>query len=226
MNTELPFINIKAQSNHHAIFLMLTAVFVTFTTLAFSQGHWLQFKLVLIFIYLSALVVFITGLAKYLEPIYSLRLSPKGIYYHHRYGRWQLDWQQIQRIALMNETYGLTQVQPPYIAIRLLDLSVLPNQISPRLANRLIHEQRPLIALAIRLDYLTLEQSQLNFDPYILPSGEVLKGPIAAFMHHTTLLHSALGYHLFLPQTALDRELNEFCSLLIKCKQYSVQYNE
>ncbi|MBU2869409.1 DUF2982 domain-containing protein [Colwellia sp. E2M01] len=225
MQTQLPIINIKAQSNHHALFLMLTGIFVAFTTLAFSQGYWLQFKLVLIFIYLSALVVFITGLAKYLQPQYSLCLTPKSLLYHHRYGQWQLEWQQIQRIALMNETFGLTQIQPPYVAIRLVDLTPLAKQISPRLANRLIHEQKPLLALAIKLDYLTLAQCQLNFDPFILSCGQVLKGPLAAFMHHTTLLHSALGYHLFLPETALDRELNAFCSLLTKCKAYSEKYN-
>ncbi|PKI14313.1 DUF2982 domain-containing protein [Colwellia sp. 12G3] len=224
MTRELPVINIKAQSNHHAFFLMLVALIITLSTILFSQGYWRQFHLVIIFIYLSALVIFITGLAKYLEPLYSLCLSPKGIKYQHRYGHWKLDWPQIQRISLMNETFGLTRIQLPYIGIRLIDLSSLADQISPRLANRLIHEQKPLLAFAIKMNLLTLEQSTLNFEPFVLPSGEILKGPLAAFLHHCTVLHKALGYHLFLPETAIDRELNEFCSLLTQCMRYSTEY--
>lgn len=224
MSKPLPIINIKAQSNHHAIFLMLTAFIIVFTTLAFSQGSGRQFQLVIIFLYLCALVIFITGLAKYLEPQYSLSITPNGIKYQHRYGQWQINWSQIQRISLINETFGLNNVQLPYIGIRLLELSTLAAHISPRLANRLIHEQKPLLAFAIKMDFLTIEQSILNFDPFVLPSGEVLKGPLAAFLHHSTVLHKALGYHLFLPETAIDRELNEFCTLLTQCKRSSVDY--
>lgn len=225
MVKELPIIEIKAQSNHHALFLMLVASITFMATVILSQGYWRQFQLVITFIYLSELVLFIAGLAKYLQPKHSLSLNPIGISYQHSYGRWQLDWQQIQQISLMNETLGLTQVQLPYIGIRLIQLSTLATQISPRLANRLIHEQRPLIAFAIKLKLITLEQSQLNFAPFTLVSGDVLKGPLAAFFHHSTVLHQALGYHLFIPETAIDRELNEFCLLLNQCKRYSAKYS-
>jgi len=225
MATTLPVIKIKAQSTHHALFLMLTALITLMITFAINLNYWRQFQLVFTFIYLSELVIFITGLAKYLQPQHSLCLTPKGIKYQHRYGQWQVHWQEIQQISLMNETFGLTQVQLPYIGIRLIELSILAHQISPRLANRLIHEQKPLLACAIRLNFLTLEQAQLNFDAYILPSGEILKGPLAAFMHHTTVLHKALGYHLFLPETAIDRDLNEFCTLLTQCKKSCSEYS-
>ncbi|GAW94743.1 MULTISPECIES: DUF2982 domain-containing protein [Colwellia] len=225
MTNKLPVIKIKAQSNHHAIFLMLTALMLFIMILVFSQGYWRQYQLVLIFIYLTSLVIFITGLAKYLQPKYSLCLNPQGIRYQHSYGHWQVNWQQIQRIALMNESLGFIQVQLPYIGIRLKHLSTLAKQISPRLANRLIHEQRPLLAFAIQQQLISLEQSQLNFEPFQLSSGESLIGPLAAFLHHSTVLHQAFGYHLFLPETALDRELNEFCTLLKQCMQSSVEYS-
>ncbi|MEY8214461.1 MAG: DUF2982 domain-containing protein [Colwellia sp.] len=225
MERKLPVINIKAQSNHHALFLMLVALIIVLSTVVISQGYWRQFHLVIIFIYLSALVIFITGLAKYLEPQYSLSLNPNGIKYQHRYGHWHIDWPQIQRISLINETSGLTTIQLPYIGIRLIHLSTLADQISPRLANRLIHEQKPLVAFAISQDLLPLGQSLVNFDPFVLPSGETLTGPLAAFLHHCTVLHQALGYHLFIPETAIDRDLNEFCTLLTQCMRSSTEYN-
>lgn len=224
MKKTLPVIKIKAQSNHHALFLMLVALIITLATLVFSQGYWRQFHLVIIFIYLSVLVIFITGLAKYLEPKYSLCLNPMGIKYQHRYGHWIIDWQQIQRISLINETSGLTRIQLPYIGIRLINLSTLADQISPRLANRLIHEQKPLVAFAVSQNLLPLEQGLLSFDPFVLSSGEILTGPLAAFLHHSTALHQALGYHLFIPETAIDRDLNEFCTLLTQCMRSSTEY--
>ncbi|HBY85150.1 MAG TPA: DUF2982 domain-containing protein [Colwellia sp.] len=225
MKKTLPVINIKAQSNHHALFLMSVALFITFCTLVFSQGYWRQFHLVIIFIYLCSLVIFITGLAKYLEPKYSLCLNPIGIKYQHRYGHWKIEWQQIQRISLINETSGLATIQLPYIGIRLINLSTLADKISPRLANRLIHEQKPLVAFAMSQKLLPLDQSLINFEPFVLSSGEMLTGPLAAFLHHCTLLNQALGYHLFLPETAIDRDLNEFCTLLTQCMRSSAEYN-
>lgn len=224
MTSPLPVINIKAQSSHHALFLMLLAAVILVITLLLDQGYQKQNQLVFIFIYLTALVIFITGLAKHLQPQFSLKLSPKGIKYKHNSGHWRLDWQQIQRIALVKESYGIEQLQLPYIGIKLCNFSSLAKQISPRLANRLIHEQRPLIAMAIKLQLLTFEQSQLNFSPYILTCGTKVKGPLAAFLHHSAMLYSAFGYHLFIPESALDRELSEFEQLLSQCKQSSKKY--
>jgi len=101
----------------------------------------------------------------------------------------------------------------------------LAKQISPRLANRLIHEQKPLLAFAVKQQRLTLEQCQLSFEPFELPSGELLKGPLAAFFHHCTVLKTAFGYHLFLPETAIDRELIDFHQLLIQCMSSAKRYS-
>lgn len=225
MAKSLPVINIKAQSNHHALFLMLIAGIITFFTLVFSQDYWHQYRLVLTFIYLSGLVIFITGLAKYLQPKFSLCLTPEGIKYQHSYGQWQLNWQQIERISLIKETIALEQIVLPYIGIRLTQLPTLAKQISPRLANRLIHEQKPLLAVAIKQQRLTLEQCQLNFEPFQLPSGEKLIGPLAAFLHHSTLLKIAFGYHLYIPETAIDRGLLDFHQLLMQCMHTADRYS-
>jgi len=225
MQKPLPVIKIKAQSNHHALFLMLVATILAATTLLVSQGYWQQYRLALTFIYLSSLVIFITGLSKYLQPPFSIVLTPKEIFYQHPHGHWQLTWQQIRRISLIYETHGVEQIQLPYLGISLINIASLTNQISPRLANRLIHEQKTLLAFAIKQELLTFEQCQLCFNPFKLPSGEVLKGPLAAFFHHCTILHSAFGYHLYIPETAMDRELIDFHRLLIECMNAAKQYD-
>lgn len=226
MKTPLPIINIKAQANHHAIFLLLTGFTLLLITLLVSQHYWHSFKLVLIFIFLVALVVIITGVAKYLQPQFSYFITPQKLEYKHIYGKWQLAWQQIQAIKPIREVYGIDTIDLPYIGIRLVDLEELAQQISPRLANRLIHEQQPLLKFAFVQQLLSLEQIQINFTPFTLESGAEISGPIAAFLHHCKSLQSALGYHLYLPETSMDRELEEFHQLLNQCQRASQHYNK
>ncbi len=144
--------------------------------------------------------------------------------FFHQVGHWQLSWQQIQSINPLRETSGLSNIDLPYLGIRLVELASLVKQISPRLANRLIHEQKPLIAFAINHQLMSWEQSQLNFSPYQLPSSELVKGPLAAFLHHSQTLYNSFGYHLVIPESCIDRSLAEFCQLLKQCKAAAHHY--
>lgn len=226
MTTPLPIINIKAQASHHAIFLMIIGFILLLLTLLVSQYYWQTLRLVLIFVFLVALVVMITGLAKYLQPQFSYYITPEKLKYQHIYGNWQLSWQQIHAINLIREVRGLDTITLPYIGIRLVNLDILTQQISPRLANRLIHEQQPLLKFAFVQKLLSLEQIQINFTPFTLRSGLQVSGPIAAFLHHCQSLQTALGYHLYLPETSMDRELNDFHQLLRQCKNASQDYDK
>jgi energy-coupling factor transporter transmembrane protein EcfT len=226
MATPLPIINIKAQANHHAMFLLLIGWVLLLLTLLVSQYYWQTLRLVLMFIILVAIVVMITGLAKYLQPKFSYQLTPETLEYRHIYGEWHLAWQQIQAIKPIREVHGLNTIDLPYIGIRLINLEVLAQQISPRLANRLIHEQKPLLKFAFVQQSLSLEQIQIDFTPYPLQSGTQVSGPIGAFLHHCQNLQSALGYHLYLPETSMDRELDDFYQLLSRCQHASKHYNE
>jgi len=222
--TTLPCININAKANQHALFLMLLAVVIFIITLIVSQYYWRSYRLVLIFGYLLAFIFMLTGLLKRSEPRVSFQLSPQCIQYHHRYGNWTLNWQQIQNINTIQEVVGLTTVTLPYVGIRLKSVDVLAEQISPRLANRLIHEQRPLLSFSVMQHLLPLEATQLNFNPFTLASGKIIKGPLAAFLHHCQILHKALGYHLYIPESSTDRETDAFCQLLKQCQHYSANY--
>ena len=224
MTTTPPFINIKAKANQHAVFLMLLAVVIFIITLIVSQHYWRSYRLILVFIYLLALVIMFTGLLKRSEPRVSFQLTPQRIQYHHRHGNWTLNWQQIQNINTIKEVVGLTTVTLPYVGIRLKSVDALAEQISPRLANRLIHEQRPLLSFSVMQHLLSLEETQLNFNPFTLESGKIIKGPLAAFLHHCQILHKGLGYHLYIPESSTDREIDAFCQLLKQCQHYCANY--
>ena len=226
MTTPSPFINIKAKATHHAVFLMLLAGVIFLITLFFSQYYWRSHRLILIFIYLLALVILFTGLLKRSEPRVSVALTPQRIQYRHRHGNWSLEWQQIQNINTIKEIVGLSTIILPYVGIRLKSLDSLAEQISPRLANRLIHEQRPLMSFALMQNLISLEETQINFTPYSLESGKIIKGPLAAFLYHCQILQKGLGYHLYIPESSTDREIDDFSQLLKQCQRYSTNYPE
>jgi Ca2+/Na+ antiporter len=224
MNSILPIINIRAHANRHALFLILLGMVLFLLVLLASQFYWRQYQSILIFAYLTTFVIVLTGLVKRLEPPFSFSLSPDRITYHHRYGHWYFNWQQIKRIAVIKETAGFETIELPYLGIKLHDLELLSKQISPRLANRLIHEQKPLISFAIRHNLMALSDGVMSFEPYKLSSGEIISGPLAAFIYHSKALEAAFGYHLFVPETSIDRDISNFCTLLSQCKNVSSDY--
>lgn len=224
MTTPEPFINIKAKANLHALFLIVLAIVIFTLTCIVSQYYWRSHRLILIFFYLLSLVIFFTGLLKRSEPKISLLLSPQRIQFYHRYGNWTLNWQQIQTINTINEVVGFSTITLPYIGIRLKNIDALAEQISPRLANRLLHEQRPLLSFSLMQQLLSSEEAELNFTPFTLQSGKIIKGPIAAFLHHCQSLHKGLGYHLYIHESSTDREIDDFCQLLKQCQHYSANY--
>jgi len=225
MNASLPCITIKAKAKNHGLFLLCLGCALLLIALLFSVFFWQQTKLTLIFINLVALVTCLTGLVKLMEPKFSFLITPAALCYQHRHGKWHLLWQDILRIHPVSETCGIEVQALPYLGIRLKNIECLVGNISPRMANRLIHEQRPLTLYCLLNNLMTLEQGTMNFMPYKLADGTTIKGPLACFFHHSCALQKALGYHLFIPDTAIDRDLADFSRLLGQCKNATGRYH-
>jgi hypothetical protein len=68
-----------------------------------------------------------------------------------------------------------------------------------------------------------MEQGVLNFEPYRLTTGEVIKGPLAGFLHHCEILHQALGAHLFISASSLNSSIDDFVVLSNHYLQHAKQ---
>ena len=221
-----PCITVKPIAKHNGIFLCLLGALFLFVAIIVAQFYWQTYRFTLIFLVLIGLVIMLIGVVKLFEPAVSLYLTPDKIKFNHRYGNWQLSWQDIQHINLVSEVVGLEREALPYVGIRLIHIDKIAKNISVRLANRLIHQQKGLVVFSVLHQLMTIEQSHFNFNPYTLSTGEVVKGPIAAFLHQSEQLSRALGYHLFLPADSFDRGINEFTRLLKECKTASSTYQD
>jgi len=199
---------------------MLLGFILMSISMLINNFFWNDYKYQLMLILFASCMVFLTGFLKYSELDISYRLTRDKLYFYHRNGCWDITWNNIVRIGNVSSYSGFEHIQLSYIGIKLKDIELIAQNISPRLANKLIHEQRELLILAARNREIVLDSGLISFDPFIL-NGKTYKGPIAAWLFRTEQLASVYGYHLFLSETTFDRELDEFLQLLKQCKHYA-----
>lgn len=211
---------IKPKSKNHAGFLILLGVCSLLISFLLNSIFWHEYKFQLMLIMFACSIILLTGLLKKSEPETSFKLTREYIHFFHRNGEWSVKWNKITRIGQPTANTLFEKINLPYVGIKLKDITFIADNISPRLANKLIHEQRELLILAARNNEIKLESGLISFEPFILNS-KVYKGPTAAWLFRTEQLVSIYGYHLYLPETSFDRELHDFMNLLNNCKQHS-----
>lgn len=164
-----------------------------------GQSFWPDLKLQFGLLCLAALSVFVIGVIKHLEPAVSLIFDHKKLQYFHRYGQWTVQWSNVSRVHIPVFSYALEHREISYIGLKVNDLEALVDQFSPRLASRIIHEHRDILALAVSQGDATRAQVQINFDPFKFPSGYQVAGPMAACLHQMQMFEKVYGAHLFIP---------------------------
>jgi hypothetical protein len=92
----------------------------------------------------------LVGVWKLGEPHFSLSLCQDCLQYHHKYGGWILKWRNIQRIDQPRIHLGWDLVELPYIGLKIKDYDAFLTLITPRLAVRLLTEQRAVLMQAMR----------------------------------------------------------------------------
>jgi len=214
-------IKVRPNSKRNALTLICLGGVLILIFWFISLFLWQVFKIQLILLICVSLMISFIGLLKYLEPETSFFITPEMLAYCHLNGKWTLPWKDIIRFGEIKAYVRGEHTQLPYLGIKLNSLEHLAKNISPRLANKLIHEQQELIILAIMNKEISAENDLIVFEPYTL-NGVIYKGPIAAWLHRTEQLAKAYGYHLYLPESSLDREINQFLKLLKECHHYII----
>ncbi|WP_440873713.1 DUF2982 domain-containing protein [Thalassotalea sp. PLHSN55] len=213
-------IEITPIAKNHQYFLLVLGALLLAICLLLNRYFWSDFKLQLMFIMFASFIIFLLGLMKVLSPKISFQLTPASIKYFHSHGQWQISWPNIVRIDSVQAFVQGQFCELPYVGIKLTSLSAIADNISPRLANKLLHEQQELIHLAIKNNELSLEQGIIDFSPY-QGLEKTYKGPVAAWLHRSEQLCQAYGFHLFLPKDNVDRDIKAFVKLLRQCQKFS-----
>lgn len=201
-------IHIKSPAPNYKTVYMVVGVLAILIGMG-GQSIWPNLKLQFGMLCLAALSCFVIGVIKHFEPAISLIFDDKKLTYFHRYGQWSVSWNNVTRIHIPVFHYGLEHREISYIGIKLNDLEALTDQFSPRLASRIIHEHRDILALAISQGDVTAAQVQINFNAYKFASGYQVTGPMAACLHQMEVLEKVYGAHLFIPFSGFSQPAQE-----------------
>ncbi|WP_019614291.1 DUF2982 domain-containing protein [Psychromonas ossibalaenae] len=212
-------IKVRPKSKRNEQFLVCLGGVLLIFSMIFDLLVWDLSQIQLILLSLACLLVSFIGVVKILEPQISYFIYPEKIVYVHRSGYWLLPWQDILRVGDVKADIEGEHKELPYLGIKLKNLENIAQNISPRLANKLLHEQQELLNLAAKNEEITFDDCLVNFDPYVL-NDVTYQGPVAAWLHRSEQLATAYGYHLFLPDSSLDRDMSDFLSLLKECLEY------
>lgn len=195
-----------------AVALIGTVIISTLPSLFFLVG----------ILFLSgSIIAFVVGFYKLREPKYSLEITKDAILYHHRKGKWRIDWDNIQRVDVPKVHKGLAHIDLEMVGFRLRDPERFLDEISLRLITHLLMEQRPLVTQIVMSD---CDSGQCYGDDiiddvkYKCADGTLITGVTAMFANRMQKLQKGLGYDIYLSVNDLDRDGQSFVSLVRNCQ--------
>jgi hypothetical protein len=180
------------------------------------------FFLAAILIIVVGIIALVMGYFKIREPKYSLEISKQGVVYHHRLGKWSMDWQNIQRIDVPRVHMGLEHVDLEMVGFKLKEPEAFLPNISLRLISHLLMEQRPLITQIERSSCATGKcygDDMMEDTKYKMKNAEIITGVIAMFANRMRKLQEGLGYDVFISVNELDRSAQAFVQLMRECHE-------
>lgn len=217
-------LHVKPMVRKNGLTLILLGIIVTITMIfilfLFREQPLIPFVSGL----LAGLMMIFIGSLKLVEPHFSLSLCHDCLQYHHKYGGWILKWRNIQRIDQPLIHLGWDLVALPYIGLKIKDYDDFLTLITPRLAVRLLTEQRAVLLQALRSEQQDCAiggcgdafrgEGLLEESHFRSSSGQRYEGVIAMLANRMTRLRDLLGYDLLVPDNSLDRDPAEFVRLL------------
>ncbi|RWX55526.1 DUF2982 domain-containing protein [Photobacterium chitinilyticum] len=165
---------------------------------------------------LAAFTLLIIAIKQAQEPALSFTLTFMHIQFHSPSGGWLARWKNISEIGPGTISYQGWHQPIPWVGIRLKDYEEFLDSICPRIASRILIEQRPLLFLAYkRLDNPPHQIEDMLFDDrhYISRNGKRFKGLLAMLANRMQYNRELLGFDFFISEDLLDRSTDEFIGL-------------
>lgn len=165
---------------------------------------------------LAAFTMLIIGIKQAQEPELSFTLTFMHIQFHCSSGGWLARWKNISEIGPATISYQGWYQPLPWVGIRLKDYEEFLDSICPRIASRILIEQRALLLLAYkRTENPPHKIEDMLFDDrhYITQNGKTFKGLLAMLANRMKYNREFLGFDFFISEDLLDRSTDEFIGL-------------
>ncbi|MEC6795621.1 DUF2982 domain-containing protein [Photobacterium sp. S4TG1] len=141
--------------------------------------------------------------------------------FHSHYGGWSTTWHNIQQIGNVTLSTDGWHQPLPWIGVRLKNYDNFIRTICPRVASRLLLEQRILLVMALKNGshpHHQLEDILFDDNPFITSNGEQLRGLQAMLANRMRYNRELLGFDFFIADDAIDRPISDFIGLLRRYK--------
>ena len=208
---------LRASANRFSIELMLVGGVAIAIVMLFVTLRATPISVIEIIFVATAIMAVILGFLKSREPFYSFQLDHRKICYYHKVGEWSIDISNISSVGVPIASDGFDQAELNAVGIKLKDEIRFLNDLHPRLACKLLIEQRHIFLQAVKMhckcgscpSKWLVEPSEFHAG-----SGQIYTGLIAMFANRMQHLYTLTGYHLLLPANVLDRDIWDFSNLL------------
>lgn len=165
---------------------------------------------------LAALTMLIIAFKQAQEPELSFTLTFMHIQFHSPTGGWLARWKNIAEIGPATVSYQGWHQAMPWIGIKLKDYEEFLDSICPRIASKILIEQRGLLLAAYKhAENPPYEIEDMLFDDtyYVTRSGKILKGLLAMLANRMKYNREFLGFDFFISEDRLDRSTADFIGL-------------
>lgn len=154
------------------------------------------------------------GISVIYHPKISITLTAMHLQQHTNKGGWAVKW---NNIADINQVY-LTHLTDslPWVGIKLHHYELFLDAICPRMASKIIVEQRILLIMAFKyqpIDKYQLEDILFDDTPYITETGKRYTGLLAVLANRMSYQRELLGFDVYISGDELDRPIPDFIGL-------------
>ena len=203
-----------AKAGEYLLILSLVAcIAVGLTIFLFPQANPAALGILL----LTSVTMLLIAIKRARQPELSFTLTFMHIQFHSPSGGWLARWKNIAEIGPATLAYQGWHHPMPWVGIRLKDYDEFLESICPRIASKILLEQRGLLILAYkRAENPPHEIEDMLFDdtPYVTKSGRPLKGLLAMLANRMGYNREFLGFDFFISEDLLDRPADEFIGLV------------
>ncbi|MCD9501002.1 DUF2982 domain-containing protein [Photobacterium phosphoreum] len=212
-------IHAEKLTTKHYIGLFVSIITVT---LAFVSYFNSQLSAISVCIMVVLVAVVLLLMIKVINtPCISFTLTFMHCQYHSRYGGWTTTWHNIAHIG--HATLGSQgwHSSLPWIGIRLKNYDDFIRNICPRVASRILLEQRILLIMALKSNPDSphqLEDMLFDDSPFTTQNGEQIRGLQAMLANRMRYNRALLGFDFFIADDVIDRPIADFIGLLRRYK--------
>ncbi|MGF1723891.1 DUF2982 domain-containing protein [Photobacterium nomapromontoriensis] len=166
---------------------------------------------------IGACMMLLVGYRYHHGPELTFTLTFMHIQFHCQHGGWVARWKNIDKIGQAEIGVDGWYQPIPWVGIRLKEYEEFIEAICPRVASKLLIEQRVLLIMAHKSQRAEFNQQIENilFDdkPFVTTSGRRLKGLQAMLANRMRYNRQFLGYDFFISEDLMDRPAADFAGL-------------